>query len=73
MLCPAGFRLTESAIERIKKSGVETVTIEGAAVSENEVEQRLEALRRRCEGIDDPMLLELRRIMEARLEALRAP
>lgn len=73
MLCPAGFQLTESAIERIKKAGVQTVAIEGAAVSAPEVERRIEALRQRFEGVDDPMLLELKRVMEARLEALLIP
>jgi len=69
-LCPVGFRLTEAAIERLRNAGVQSVVIEGVLAQGPSVEERLSALERRFQGIDDPILLQLKATIENRLETI---
>ncbi|MBN2308084.1 MAG: hypothetical protein JXR94_03890 [Candidatus Hydrogenedentes bacterium] len=67
VLCPVGFRLTEASIERLRTAGVQTVSVEGTDEGPSIVE-RIERLHRRFEGIDDPILLQIKAAIEKRLE-----
>ena len=71
VLCPTGFKLTESAIERLKNAGVDSVVIEGGEDSGPSMEQRIAELRERFEGIDDPIMLQLKATIEKRLSFMR--
>ncbi len=71
LLCPAGYRLTEAAILRIRNSGIDSVVIEGATRRAQNIDERLDLLRQRFEGIDDPILLQLKATMENRFQAMR--
>jgi hypothetical protein len=66
-LCPPGFRLTEASIERLRNAGVESVVIEGGEGKVASPQERLAALRRRFQGIDDPILLQIKATIENRL------
>lgn len=72
ILCPAGFTLTESAISRLQNAGIEFVSIEGDAAScTNAAAQiRLESLEKRFSGVSDPILLELKDAVAARLNSV---
>ena len=67
VLCPPGFRLTETAIERLRNAGVEAVIVESLEDKAPRIRERLEALERRFQGIDDPILLQLKATMANRL------
>ena len=49
VLCPAGYTLTEAALDRMRNAGVETVMLEGEAEGPS-LEERLGALNRRFFG-----------------------
>jgi len=70
-LCPSGFRLTETAIERLKRAGIESVVIKGSRVKGPTAEVRIAALNRRFDGIDDPIMLQIKATIENRLGFLR--
>lgn len=69
VLCPPGFRLTEAAIERLRGAGVDSIVVEandarpGAALQE-----RIAQLKKRFQGIDDPVMLQLQATIEKRLK-----
>jgi len=71
ILCPPGFLLTESAIERLKNAGVLSIIIESLEYKGPETQARLRELEKRFEGIDDPILLQLKAAVESRLRILR--
>lgn len=67
VLCGKGIELTEDHIKRFHELGVNFVTVEGHPVNlpwEKTLEEELEALNRRFEGIEDPVLLEIKKILE---------
>ncbi|HNR30971.1 MAG TPA: hypothetical protein PKI11_08775 [Candidatus Hydrogenedentes bacterium] len=70
VLCPPGFCLTEIAIERLRNAGITAVVIEGVEDKAPEIQNRLQALEERFEGIDDPILLQLKAAIKARLNML---
>lgn len=67
VLCPPGFQMTATAIERLKNAGVTSVIVEGLDESRRTIAQRLEELHRRFAGIDDPLLIQLKAAVERRL------
>jgi hypothetical protein len=68
VLCPAGFRLTEAAIDRLKRAGVETVYVESSPEEVRKaIEARLADLEARFARVEDPLLLEIRAAAERRL------
>lgn len=71
VLCPPGLQLTEAVIERLKNAGVESVIVEGGEDKGPTPAQRLEALQRRFEGIDDPILMQIKATIETRLNFTR--
>lgn len=71
VLCPPGFVLTESAIERLKNAGVSSVIVEGIEDKTPDIQARLHGLQERFQGIDDPILLQLKAAFESRLHAVR--
>jgi hypothetical protein len=70
-LCPAGYRLTPDVLARLRNAGVESLLIEGDNPRGPRVEERIEALRRRFEGVDDPILLQIEATIERRLNLMR--
>ncbi len=69
-LCPAGFRMTETVIERLRMAGVESLAVEGGGRKFPSPPERLAALERRFQGIDDPILLQIKAIIESRLRLM---
>ncbi len=67
VLCPPGFELNETTIERLKRAGVDAVLLEMPGVSNERVEERLAELHRRFAGIEDPILLQIKATIEKRL------
>ena len=70
VLCPAGFTLTDQAIERLKNAGVEDVVIQGTARKGPSTADRLAALHRRFSDVDDPILLQIKATIENRLNLM---
>jgi hypothetical protein len=72
ILCPAGFTLTESAISRLRNAGIEFASIEGDAGGGDDAatQARLESLEKRFGGVSDPLLLELKDAVAARLHSI---
>ncbi|MCS7278952.1 MAG: hypothetical protein NZ530_02700 [Thermodesulfobacteriaceae bacterium] len=67
VLCGKGIELTEEHIKRFYELGVNFVTVEGHPVNlpwEKTLEEELQALNKRFEGIKDPTLLEIKKILE---------
>lgn len=72
VLCPMGFTLTAAAIERLRNAGIEAVVIEGSpSLDASQLDARLDALRGRFAGVDDPILLQLKATMEHRLNCMK--
>lgn len=71
VLCPIGFQLTQQAIERLKNANVGTVWIEGNNVPSVDVHAKLADLHSRFDGIEDPILLEIKGLLERRYNALK--
>ncbi len=67
VLCPPGFRLTESAIERLRNAGIDALVVEGGESSGPTLEERLGELQQRFQKVDDPIMLQLRATIEKRL------
>ncbi|NIA15211.1 MAG: hypothetical protein GWP08_14155 [Nitrospiraceae bacterium] len=68
VLCREGFVLTDNALDRLKRAGVESVVIKGTSESKvSNSEERVAALNRRFEGIDDKLMLQIRALIEHRL------
>ncbi len=70
VLCPAGLRLTERIIERLRAAGIESVVVEGGREHGPTPRERLDKLNQRFEGIEDSLLLQLKAIFENRLNLL---
>lgn len=70
VLCPAGFELTESTIERLKNAGVESVVLEGGSSNADAIKERLGALDARFAGISDPAMIRIKTIVENRLRSM---
>lgn len=72
VLCPMGFTLTAPAIERLRNAGIEAVVIERPPATDNSaLDRRLEALRERFLGNDDPILLQIKATIEHRLNCMK--
>ncbi len=72
VLCPMGYVLTETAIARLKNAGVATVRIEGRADAGPDVNKLEENLEKRFEGIADPGLLRIKRLLQKRYDLIRS-
>lgn len=72
VLCPSGLTLTEALIERLKNAGIEDVVVEGGEEKGPDPAQRIEELNLRFEGVDDPIMLQLKAVMENRLATMQA-
>lgn len=71
VLCPPGFQLTEAAIERLKNAGVEAVIVENIEDKAPAVQERLKALEGRFEGVEDPIMLQLKATIANRLNFMQ--
>ncbi|HOJ67979.1 MAG TPA: hypothetical protein PKX28_08820 [Candidatus Hydrogenedentes bacterium] len=71
VLCPEGFVLTEQAIARLRNAGVTTVRVRQDLDNNAEIDARLARLDARFEGVTDPALARLRRIVGAVLNGMR--
>jgi len=71
VLCPSGLRLTEGLIERLKNAGVEAVVVEAADKSGPTPDERIAELNERFEGVDDPVMLQIKATIENRLSLMR--
>lgn len=67
VLCPPGFLLTETAIERLRNAGIESVIVESLEDKAPEIQARIKALEERFTGIDDPILLQIKATVSNRL------
>ncbi|MDX9973102.1 MAG: hypothetical protein RBU21_08940 [FCB group bacterium] len=72
ILCPPGFRLTEAAIDRLKRVGVASVAVENSGGAQARLRERLTQLDARFRKIEDPLLLRIREIVKLRLETMLA-
>lgn len=71
MLVPVGFKLTQVAIDRLKSAGVASVIVQRRTQAAGHIDERLTALKRRFEGVEDPILLQLQATMESRLISMK--
>jgi hypothetical protein len=71
VLCPPGFKLTEAAIRSLQNAGIESVIVEEVPDPGPGIQERIDALHNRFEGIDDPIMLQLKATIENRLQFLR--
>ena len=70
VLCPAGFRLTEAVLERLRNANIQSVLVEGGQRTGATPHERLNALELRFTGVDDPILLQLKAAVESRLNLM---
>ena len=75
LLCPAGSRLTASAIAHLVGAGIETVVVEreDGELEEKQrllTKERIEALHARFEGVEDVLLLRIESTAETCLRRL---
>ena len=71
VLCPRGLELTEATIQRLKSAGVEMVALQSDAAGRPQLETRIAKLNDRFDGIDDPIMLQLKATIENRLRAMQ--
>ena len=71
VLCPVGFKLTETAIERLSNAGVDSVIVEVNEQQNEELKLRLDSLDDRFRDIDDPIMLQIKATVEQRLNFLK--
>ncbi len=64
VLCPMGFSLSEGAIERLVNAGVDSVAIEGSRHAGPSLDERLGQLELRFQGVNDPVLLQIKAIVD---------
>jgi len=64
ILCPAGLVLTDTAIQRLEKMGIESFFVEGGEDTGPTPEDRIVELSRRFAGITDPAMLQIKTIVE---------
>ncbi|HOE65319.1 MAG TPA: hypothetical protein PLO62_02235 [Candidatus Hydrogenedentes bacterium] len=67
---PPGFRLTAPGIERLRAAGVAAIAVKNPAVAGPDLRARLEELQDRFQGVDDPIMLQLKAVLEKRLRFL---
>lgn len=67
VLVPPGFKLTEPAIERLRNAGVEGVIVEETRSARPDLDLRIAGVAKRFEGIDDPIMLQLKATILRRL------
>ena len=72
VLCPPGFRLTATAIERLRNAGIDSVIVESLEDKAPEIQQRIHAIESRFADIDDPILLQIKATVSKRLGFLLA-
>lgn len=72
ILCPPGFRLTEAAIDRLRRVGVVSVAVVQSGGAQARIQTRLAQLDARFRGIEDPLMLRIREVIKVRLEAMLA-
>jgi hypothetical protein len=70
VLCPVGFTLSGSIIERLKNAGVESVVVEGGEASGPSAEERIALLKKRFAAVDDAVMLQLKAVIERRLSVM---
>ncbi len=66
-LCPPGFKMTEAAIARLKTAGIESVILEGGPDEDTHYQERLDELNKRFEGVDDPIMLQIKAALVKRI------
>jgi len=71
VLCPIGYVLTEQAIQRLKNAGVITVYVEGHPGPTIDIDARLNDLESRFAGTDEPVLLEIKALLETRYNLMK--
>jgi hypothetical protein len=67
VLCPPGFLLTETAIERLRNAGIDSVIVESLEDKAPEIQARIHALEARFDGVDDPIMLQIKATVSNRL------
>ena len=72
VLCPLGYQLTDKAIERLQNANVGSVWIEGSADNMPDVGAMEGTLNRRFDGVDDPVLLRIKALLQKRIDTIRA-
>ncbi len=73
VVCPKGFCLTEEAIERLERAGIEAVIVEGrGAHNEPDYAKRISDLEARFAGVEDPVMNRLKATVERVLRDLAA-
>ena len=71
ILCPAGHHLTEETIARLHTAGIKTIEIVGGQSDAPTPAERIEALEHRFDGIDDPILLQIKAAIKKRLTLIQ--
>lgn len=71
VLCPSGSRLTAGLIERLRNAGIEAAVVEVADRSGPTPEERIAELNERFEGVDDPIMLQIKTTIDNRLSPMR--
>jgi len=71
VLVPPGYKLTEQAIARLKNAGVDGVIVEERKHARPDMDGRIAAVSKRFEGIDDPIMLQLRATILKRLNMIK--
>lgn len=72
VLCPMGFTLTAAAIERLRNAGIDAVVIERSLAADNStLDKRLDLVRERFAGVEDPILLQIKATIEHRLNCMK--
>ena len=71
VLVPPGFKLTEQAIERLRNAGVEGVIVEESRAVRPDLDIRIAGVAKRFEGIDDPIMLQLKATVLRRLNMIK--
>ena len=70
VLCPMGYVLTDQAIQRLKNANVQTIWIEGNSTPPIDIGAHRAELESRFAGIDDPVLLGIKSLIENRYKRL---
>lgn len=71
VLCPPGFRLTESAIRSLENAGVESVIVECVPGGPSALDARIADLEDRFQDVEDAIMLQLKACIEKRLRFMR--
>ena len=71
-MCPAGLVLTDTAINRLERTGIEGFFVEGGEDNGPTPEERIADLKRRFSGITEPAMLEISAIVENHFRSMIA-